>query len=195
MSKITEILLFYSNFSAECKPCIEFIQRVNIPVSMICLDSKESREMIMSGKRLQIKAVPSLMVIYNDTEMQLFVGRPKIIAWLQNIINPHPNNQFINPDQAQDNTQNITHDSPRSGKPNKKKRGRKQKKQSAPINDDSKIELIFEDENDQNENLSNKTEKKFGFPTRPENPNVSVMEAAKRMMAERNNSLNIKDDA
>jgi hypothetical protein len=87
MNTISDVILFYSEFSKESIQCINFINQSKIPINLIALDSYEAREFAKNGSNIQIKNVPSLLVSFSNGDIQLFVGRPKIIEWIQNIIN------------------------------------------------------------------------------------------------------------
>ncbi len=87
---IDDIILFYSSVSRVCDSCINFIKTNNIPAKLVRIDSKKTREIVQKGKYFQIQIVPTLLVTYNDGNLQLFVGAEKIILWLTKLIEPRP---------------------------------------------------------------------------------------------------------
>lgn len=196
MASIAEIILFHSNFSEECNYCKKHILHHNIPVVSICLDSKESRDLVMSAQRVQIKAVPSLLVTYSNNELQLFVGRPKIMNWFESII------PRVQPSADRSDFDNMRHHSRfddnddtisqtrLSEKPRKKK---KKGKMIRPKPNENNVEIIFDDD-------AQLPPKKgaigsIGFPKPEQEPlNKNVMSLAQKMMTERNKALNIKDE-
>ena len=83
---ISEVLLFIATNSRACMGCMEFIDRHRLPVKIIRLDSEEARTIAAGGTFFQITVVPTMVVIYNDGNTQLFIGTPKIIQWLTMMI-------------------------------------------------------------------------------------------------------------
>jgi type IV secretory pathway VirB10-like protein len=73
----------------------------NIKPKLIRLDTKEDRERTIRGTFIQISSVPSLLVVFNDGNIQVFNGQNKIILWLRKIIdstenrdNPHQHHPY-----------------------------------------------------------------------------------------------------
>lgn len=83
---ISEVLLFIATNSRACAPCIEFKTHHRFPAQIIRLDSESAREQATNGSFFQITSVPTMVVIYNDGNTQMFVGSPKIIQWMSMII-------------------------------------------------------------------------------------------------------------
>jgi hypothetical protein len=83
---ITQIVLFISSLSKNCVPCLQFIQNQRLPIQVVRLDTEESRDIAIRGKNFSIISVPTLVVLYLDGDMQMYVGTPKIISWLQRLI-------------------------------------------------------------------------------------------------------------
>jgi len=77
-----DILLFVSSSSQACKPVVNYISSRHLPIKIIRLDSTDSREAAANGSHFQIHVVPSLVVIGNDGNVQMFTGAPKIMQWL-----------------------------------------------------------------------------------------------------------------
>ena len=87
MSKqIADIVLFWSEFSKESLICVKFVSSYKLPVEMVKLDTAEARENAMNGELVKISTVPSLLVSYISGEVNVYEGRPKIIAWFQAMI-------------------------------------------------------------------------------------------------------------
>lgn len=92
---IANVILFCSSSSPASMPCLKFIKEHNIPVSVVRLDTLESRERAAKGKFIQISSVPTLVVVYQDNNVQQFIGQDKVIKWLANTLkksrsNPPP---------------------------------------------------------------------------------------------------------
>ncbi len=83
---VTKAILFYSTVSKACIPCTKFIQQHNLPIQTIALDTKKIRDLVARAKNFRITAVPTLMVVYDDDDIQLFVGGGKIMDWLNKAI-------------------------------------------------------------------------------------------------------------
>lgn len=186
---ISDVVLFYSKFSTECKECVNFVQHARLPVVLIALDTKESRDLALNGSLIQIKNVPSMIVSYEDGNVQLYVGKPKIMGWFVAITQQHAQKPNI-PEPTQIAKIEKKEQVAKRGK--SKKTTKKQKKpKKYSDDDDGGVELIFEEESRVNNNVSSK------LSTKPSNesPNAGVMSMANQLMAERNRQLNIKDDS
>lgn len=83
---ISEVLLFIATNSRICMSCMEFIRRYNLPIEVVRLDSEESRTAAANGTYFQVTVVPTMVVIYEDGNTQLFIGAPKITQWLTMLI-------------------------------------------------------------------------------------------------------------
>lgn len=83
---IQDVFLFVSTTSQNSAPVIRFIQENRVPVRVVRLDTPEDRLSAANGKHFQIISVPTLLVLYTDSNIQLFVGYDKILAWLQKIV-------------------------------------------------------------------------------------------------------------
>jgi len=184
---ISDVVLFYSKFSTECKDCVIFVQQTKLPVALIALDTKESRDHALNGSLIQIKNVPSMIVSYEDGNVQLYVGKPKIMGWFT-AITQHPVQKPNIPEPTQ--TTKIEKKEQVAKRIKTKKPIKKQKKpKKHSDDDDGGVELIFEEESRSPNNTSSK------LSTKPSNvsPNAGVMSMANQLMAERNRQLNIKD--
>lgn len=197
MTNVTEVVLFYSKFSKECGGCIEFIMRNKLPVTLIPLDTKESREHALNGSLIQIRSVPSMVVSYANNDVQLYVGSQKIIAWFTIMSQPRNNS----PQQHNDNNTNLPHPDGNGkikGKKSKKKKvksTRSIKPQSDPSQhtelifdegDDPHYPSIVETYSDTQRNVSSKLSTSQPKPS----PNASIMAMAAQMGAERDRQIN-----
>jgi len=86
MATIQNLVLFVSSTSQSCIDPLKFVQHYQLPVNIVRLDSKVTRERAANGKYFQIHNVPSLVAFYADGDMQIFVSREKIISWLTNLM-------------------------------------------------------------------------------------------------------------
>lgn len=93
---ITEVVLFISSVSKECIPCVAFIVKTKLPVSIIRLDTEEARKKAMTGPFFAITNVPTLLLSYADGNMQLFQGRDKIMPLLVKLTQPPPQPRIEN---------------------------------------------------------------------------------------------------
>lgn len=85
MVNITEMILFYSRYSSHCKGVLSFIQQFNIAVSTVAVDNKKVRERIKAGKIFKIKGVPTLIVVYDNQNAEMYEGE-KVLAWLNQLV-------------------------------------------------------------------------------------------------------------
>ena len=79
---IGEVLLFISSASKASVPCVNALRQYQLPIGVLRLDTEESRSKAASGKYFQITAVPTLVVVYNDGNVQLFLGAEKVLQWM-----------------------------------------------------------------------------------------------------------------
>src|SRR5947207_4145419 len=82
---VVDVVLFVSKFSKSSVPCIELIVKNKMPVSIIPLDTKELRILAATAKRIQIKNVPTMVVVYDTGDVQAYMGAPTIINWFNNM--------------------------------------------------------------------------------------------------------------
>jgi hypothetical protein len=206
MTNVAEVVLFYSKYSKECGPCVQYIMQNKLPVTLIPLDDKESRNRVLNGSIMQIKNVPSMVVSYVSGDVQLYIGGQKIIAWFSamtrppnangnsRIPNPDGNTHIENPiDQYNSNTS-----SQKKRKTKKKKSVKHIKPQSDPS---GHTELIFGDESDvpsnnvhNNTHLPSHLTSKLSTTSAKPSPNEGIMAMAKQMAAERDRQLNVNNN-
>ena len=90
MSQSRDVVLFYTTNSPKSQTCIHTIKERQIPIKTICLDSKDIRHRAMHAKNLQIRHVPSLLVVGENGNVKLFVGLTKVLNSLNDIFNSKP---------------------------------------------------------------------------------------------------------
>lgn len=84
---IEEIVLFVSQFSRNCKPCIKLFETIpDIKKTLMKLDTLELRNIVQNNKLLKIRVVPTLLIVYKDGNIQLFEGKDKINFWMSSFI-------------------------------------------------------------------------------------------------------------
>lgn len=196
MAQITNLILFFSKFSNHCKPCLEFIIRNKLPVEFIELDSEESRNFATKCS-VQIVNVPSLVLILSNGETSLYVGSPKIISWLtilikQNTQQPIPSNipsfqstQIDQPTQINKSVARML-----SGQS-----GRIQiQEESEESEEYQETQINLSDDEQSPIPISSGTA--IGLSTTNVNKpsNTDIMNRAKQMMKEREDTLGVKSD-
>lgn len=196
MTQVNEVVLFYSKFSKECVPCINFITHNRLPVALIPLDTEESRKAVFGGSIMQIKQVPSMIVSYVSGDTQLFVGSQKILMWFSKMVSPpQPTDQQPVPSNLEQH--------PKRNEPVKKSKKKKKTKRIVPQSDPSgHTELIFDDtespydmggnskNNSEIANLNRNIGSKLSTTQPKPSPNASIMAMATQMAAERDRQLN-----
>jgi hypothetical protein len=138
---IKDIILFCSTTSQASIPCLKFIQQHRLPVKVVRLDTQELRDRASRGKYFQVVTVPNLVVLYNDNNLQQFVGRDKIIRWFTNIIQqnnrpPHVAQPVFDEESSSEEEEPVR----RRRKPKKKKVVPKPKKKYQKIRKESSSE-------------------------------------------------------
>lgn len=189
---IADVVLFYSKFSPECKDCVNFVHQSKLPVMLIALDTKESREHASNGSLIQIKNVPSMVVSYTDSNVQLYVGKQKIMGWFA-AITQGPAHKPPEP------TQVTNPESERREKPKQRSKKKKTTKSLKKVNKHNSeesgdgVELIFEERPQTPLGVSNGVASKLSTKTAVVSPNAGIMSLANQMMAERNLQIGGKD--
>jgi hypothetical protein len=102
--QIYDVILFYSKHSEYCKQCISVIIKYELPVKMIPLDTEEDRKNVQNHTTIQIKNVPSLLVVYSNNQLQLYVGAPKIIDWLRNLVQNNTSDSSFHGNSSNNNS-------------------------------------------------------------------------------------------
>jgi hypothetical protein len=202
MTNVSEVVLFYSKFSKECGPCVQYIIQNKLPVTLIPLDNKESRDRVMNGSTMQIKNVPSMVVSYVSGDVQLYVGGQKIIAWFSVMTRP-PNMNDKNNIPNMPNPDHNTHvENPNSSQKKRKSKKKKSIKHIKPHSDPSgHTELIFGDESEVPGNdvyntthIPSHLTSKLSTTSAKPSPNEGIMAMAKQMAAERDRQLNFNNN-
>ena len=88
MAQIQRVILFVSTNSPACQGPISMVSSSGAPIEIVRLDSKESRLAAARGKHFQITNVPSLVTLFTDGKLQLFVGIDRIYPVLQTLLSP-----------------------------------------------------------------------------------------------------------
>ena len=87
MPNIRDLILFYSQYSKRCRDVFTLIERYRIPVSYISVDSALARKIVKSSDNMKITGVPSIIVVYDNGEAEIYEGY-KVIEYLQQMIRP-----------------------------------------------------------------------------------------------------------
>lgn len=82
---ISEAVLFAASNSRASMQTAAMIRGAGLPIEIVFLDSVKARQIVATGKHFKITAVPTLVVVYADGNLQLFIGAPKIAQWLSQI--------------------------------------------------------------------------------------------------------------
>ena len=186
MSSISKVCIFVCSNSQACQTAMNYIREKRIPdVMPIFLDEPNVRKRVMNGEYIQIKVVPTLMLIMNQGPAQLFIGVDKIIEFFEDIIRKN---------QQQNNFRDIQDEPLEEEEPPKKKssmkkpRGKPKKKVSIAspeyITLDTKPK-IYEPEGMDEVRTKSKKRSKGGS---------SVADIAAQMKAERDRQLGTQSD-
>lgn len=83
---IHDVVLFVSSTSQVCVPPVQFVRENKLPARLVRLDTVADRQAAAQGKYFQVHIVPTLLVTYDDGNIQLFAGQEKVLMWLQQAI-------------------------------------------------------------------------------------------------------------
>lgn len=120
---VQNVILFASSTSPACGPVIQFVRQNQMPVGIVRLDTARDRNAAKNGKYFQIQSVPTLLVTYEDGNIQLFAGQEKVIMWLQQITQQQSASSQSQPTVSEEDDDEFYEEPPRQ----KKKRHSKQK--------------------------------------------------------------------
>lgn len=168
---MTQFILFVSSASQSSMQCLHMMRSANIAVQAVRLDTKEARDKAKSGKYFQITNVPSLLIIYEDGNMQLFVSFQKISQIVSNMRREEP----------------PPEEEPHVPAKRKKKKAPKSKKTIVYEDDEpDEIEILPEPPT---KHKPSKRGKKQPPQPRKGTKSTSVFDIAKKMQAERDATL------
>lgn len=194
MTQIVNLVLFFSKYSENSKPCLEYIIRNKLPVELIELDSDDSRK-FASQCNIKIENVPSLVLILSNNDVSLYVGAPKILNWLRSF---YERNQPQNTQQYQPQyqPQPLSRQLPQSNievvaRMMSDQSGRSRVYESSSEEEYKETPLDFGDDD---ETPYSPTIPTIGLSTLNVNKpsNTEIMETAKRMEKEREATLGMK---
>ena len=83
MGIIKEVILFISEESRACTPCVNLVREYSLPVKIVRLDTKEARSKAKYNKKISIKNVPTLATMFDDDDVNIYIGNEKICKWLR----------------------------------------------------------------------------------------------------------------
>lgn len=85
MDGISDVILFVSSASMNCRASLEMINTTKLPIRVVRLDSEASQKLAATGNHaFSIKVVPTLLVVYQDGNIQQFVSHEKCVGWMRN---------------------------------------------------------------------------------------------------------------
>lgn len=114
---VSEAILFIASNSRACVSTMSLIESTRLPIDIVRLDTQQARQIAMTGKYFQIRVVPTLVVVYSDGNLQLFVGAPKINQWIgmiTHINSPRPSRPAQPPEEYIEDApeERISYDEP-----------------------------------------------------------------------------------
>ena len=83
MSTISEVTLFVASNSTPSIDCVKYVQSAHLPVMVVRLDTPQSRMMAANGPHFQVTEVPTLIVLFQEGNLKMFVGAEKVLRCLQ----------------------------------------------------------------------------------------------------------------
>lgn len=84
--------IFYSKYSSFSKNLLDLINSSSIklseiyPIKYVCLDNEDIRDRVIKDNVLNLKYVPTIILIYNNSNIEKYEGITSI-EWIQEIIN------------------------------------------------------------------------------------------------------------
>lgn len=139
---VSEVVLFICSNSHACAPCVQAVQYLRLPIKIVRLDHKKMRDAVSKGKYFKVNDVPTLLVVYNDGNIQLFVGREKVMSWIDQLASM----------RSKEEIQIETPSPPKKKKKSKSKskiKAKKPKQRSTPVemdNSEDEMEIMYIEE-------------------------------------------------
>ena len=78
-------VLFYSQYSSNCKKMTDILHNYAIPIQEVCVDNEKIRKQILTSKNIKIENVPCILIAYADGGIELFTGS-NAFGWLEDVI-------------------------------------------------------------------------------------------------------------
>ena len=83
---IEETILFVSTFSEKCRPCIETVKQHSLDIKIVRLDNSNIRQIVQKNKNISINVVPTLLVVYEGGNANIYQGVDKIMEWMSSLM-------------------------------------------------------------------------------------------------------------
>ena len=99
MSDVIRIDLFISKFSKHSIECVKSLSSKGVTPNIIPLDTKRSRERAMRGKYISITQVPSMVVVKETGEAEVYVGKIKILRWVNAMLQSRTQSEEMDGEQ------------------------------------------------------------------------------------------------
>lgn len=80
-----ESALFVSRHSKVAMACLDLCENSNLRVKPIFVDNKHVRAHLLKNSKIKITKVPTLLLIFPDGQVQLYEGFPKISQWIKSV--------------------------------------------------------------------------------------------------------------
>jgi len=82
---LSSVVLFVASLSKTCGVTVKYAMQHSIPVQIVKLDTTEARNRAANGRYFQVKMVPTMIVNYDDGNMEVFIGNDKILPVLSSL--------------------------------------------------------------------------------------------------------------
>lgn len=198
-NSINNVILFIcSNSNASVEP-LNLIKYYQIPIQIVKLDTQKARNKVKKGKFFQITSVPSLVVLYQDGTLQMFIGKEKIINWIQQLIDAKSKPSTPVYEQNEEMETTLDNDYiPKKHKRSKRSKRSKKRKPRKPKNleyssseeeeDDDYIVVETYDNNDINTDPYNSNLSVHQPPNKAKDKMVDIKQIAEQMKRDRENT-------
>jgi hypothetical protein len=202
MSGISEVVLFWSEFSKHSIECKKYIKSINMPVRFLKVDSPSVRQRVTNGENFNIKVVPSLMVVKSSGVVNVYQGKVKIKKWIHTIMESRKPENPINARESriENRAENrMSVDEKLIFHPQGSKQRVSPQQESTPIESNIELlgepeqfegtELIFSEEPEEQTPPPKMPTKGFSTGPPPKKTNDHIKSSVAKMMAERDKTL------
>ncbi len=86
MASISDVLLYVSSTSDASIQLMQYLNQNPIKLTLVRLDTAEDRAKAKTGGLFKITQVPTMVILRTDGRLQMFIGAPNIVSWIDDAL-------------------------------------------------------------------------------------------------------------
>ena len=79
------VILFYSRHNLKSMKLRNMIENMNVDIQMICVDSADVRDRLLNDDKYSIKAVPTILTLYDTGQYMAYTGKD-LDSWFSQLV-------------------------------------------------------------------------------------------------------------